>query len=97
MSSICTTRSTWELRKTRPPTEELFSFVDEFMDAVAGKCFPKCCVHFEDWTGKGRLSHLLERYRDKLLCLQRRRARHGGDHSRWNDQRDEAEGHKAEG
>ena len=51
------------MRKTRPPTEELYSFVDEFMDAVQ-EVFPKCCVHFEDWTGKDAV-HLLERYRDK--------------------------------
>jgi malate dehydrogenase (oxaloacetate-decarboxylating)(NADP+) len=51
------------MRKTRPPTEELYSFVDEFMDAVQD-VFPKCCVHFEDWTGKDAV-HLLERYRDK--------------------------------
>src|SRR5882672_1748729 len=51
------------VRKTRPPTEELFSFVDEFMDAVQ-EVFPKCCVHFEDWTGKDAV-HLLQRYRDK--------------------------------
>src|SRR6476660_3166681 len=51
------------MRKTRPPTEELYSFVDEFMDAVQ-EVFPRCCVHFEDWTGKDAV-HLLERYRDK--------------------------------
>ena len=51
------------MRKTRPPTEELFSFVDEFMDAVQ-EVFPKCCVHFEDWTGKDAV-HLLQRYRDR--------------------------------
>jgi malate dehydrogenase (oxaloacetate-decarboxylating)(NADP+) len=51
------------MRKTRPPTKELFSFVDEFMDAVQ-EVFPKCCVHFEDWTGKDAV-HLLQRYRDK--------------------------------
>jgi malate dehydrogenase (oxaloacetate-decarboxylating)(NADP+) len=51
------------MRKTRPPTEELFSFVDEFMQAVQ-EVFPKCCVHFEDWTGVDAV-HLLERYRDK--------------------------------
>ena len=51
------------MRKTRPPTNELFSFVDEFMDAVQ-EVFPKCCVHFEDWTGKDAV-HLLQRYRDK--------------------------------
>ena len=51
------------MRKTRPPTEELFSFVDEFMEAVQ-EVFPKCCVHFEDWTGVDAV-HLLERYRHK--------------------------------
>jgi malate dehydrogenase (oxaloacetate-decarboxylating)(NADP+) len=54
------------MRKTRPPTEDLFSFVDEFMDAVQ-QVFPKCCVHFEDWTGVDAM-HLLERYRDKYCC-----------------------------
>jgi malate dehydrogenase (oxaloacetate-decarboxylating)(NADP+) len=51
------------MRKTRPSTDELFSFVDEFMDAVQ-EVFPKCCVHFEDWTGADAV-HLLQRYRDK--------------------------------
>jgi malate dehydrogenase (oxaloacetate-decarboxylating)(NADP+) len=51
------------MRKTRPPTEELFSFVDEFMEAVQD-VFPRCCVHFEDWTGVDAI-HLLERYRHK--------------------------------
>jgi malate dehydrogenase (oxaloacetate-decarboxylating)(NADP+) len=51
------------MRKTRPPTETLFSFVDEFMDAVQ-EVFPRCCVHFEDWTGVDAV-HLLQRYRDK--------------------------------
>src|SRR5712671_5568184 len=51
------------LRKTRPPTEELYSFVDEFVEAVQ-EVFPKCCIHFEDWTGADAV-HLLERYRDK--------------------------------
>lgn len=51
------------LRKTRPPTAELFSFVDEFVEAVQ-EVFPKCCIHFEDWTGVDAV-HLLERYRDK--------------------------------
>jgi malate dehydrogenase (oxaloacetate-decarboxylating)(NADP+) len=54
------------MRKTRPPTEELYSFVDEFMEAVQ-EVFPKCCVHFEDWTGVDAV-HLLERYRDKYCC-----------------------------
>jgi malate dehydrogenase (oxaloacetate-decarboxylating)(NADP+) len=51
------------MRKSRPPTDELFSFVDEFVEAVQ-EVFPKCCIHFEDWTGVDAI-HLLERYRDK--------------------------------
>jgi malate dehydrogenase (oxaloacetate-decarboxylating)(NADP+) len=51
------------MRKTRPSTDELYSFVDEFMEAVQ-EVFPKCCVHFEDWTGTDAV-HLLGRYRDK--------------------------------
>jgi malate dehydrogenase (oxaloacetate-decarboxylating)(NADP+) len=51
------------MRKTRPKTEELYSFVDEFVAAVQ-EVFPKCCIHFEDWTGVDAV-HLLQRYRDK--------------------------------
>ena len=51
------------MRKTRPPTAELFSFVDELVEAVQ-EVFPKCCIHFEDWTGVDAV-HLLQRYRDK--------------------------------
>jgi malate dehydrogenase (oxaloacetate-decarboxylating)(NADP+) len=51
------------LRETRPSTEALFSFVDEFVEAVQ-EVFPKCCIHFEDWTGADAV-HLLQRYRDK--------------------------------
>jgi len=51
------------LRRTRPPTAELFSFVDEFVEAVQ-EVFPRCCIHFEDWTGTDAV-HLLQRYRDK--------------------------------
>ena len=51
------------IRKTRPSTQDLYSFVDEFVDAVQ-EVFPKCCIHFEDWTGVDAV-HLLERYRDK--------------------------------
>ena len=51
------------LREHRPSKDDLFSFVDEFMEAVQ-EVFPKCCVHFEDWTGVDAF-HLLERYRDK--------------------------------
>jgi malate dehydrogenase (oxaloacetate-decarboxylating)(NADP+) len=50
------------LRERRPSTEELYSFVDEFVEAVQD-VFPKCCIHFEDWTGVDAI-HLLERYRD---------------------------------
>jgi malate dehydrogenase (oxaloacetate-decarboxylating)(NADP+) len=51
------------MRKTRPSTQELYSFVDEFVQAVQD-VFPKCCIHFEDWTGVDAV-HLLQRYRDK--------------------------------
>jgi len=51
------------MHKTRPPTDELYSFVDEFVEAVQ-EVFPKCCIHFEDWTGVDAV-HLLQRYRDK--------------------------------
>jgi malate dehydrogenase (oxaloacetate-decarboxylating)(NADP+) len=51
------------MRKTRPSTEDLYSFVDEFVEAVQ-EVFPKCCIHFEDWTGSDAV-HLLKRYRDK--------------------------------
>jgi malate dehydrogenase (oxaloacetate-decarboxylating)(NADP+) len=51
------------IRKTRPATEELYSFADEFVEAVQ-ELYPRCCVHFEDWTGVDAV-HLLQRYRDK--------------------------------
>jgi malate dehydrogenase (oxaloacetate-decarboxylating)(NADP+) len=51
------------MRKPRPATADLFSFVDEFVAAVQ-EVFPKCCIHFEDWTGADAV-HLLQRYRDK--------------------------------
>jgi len=51
------------MHKARSPTEELYSFVDEFVEAVQ-EVFPKCCIHFEDWTGVDAV-HLLQRYRDK--------------------------------
>src|SRR6202048_155253 len=51
------------MRKPRPSTDELYSFVDEFVEAVQD-LFPKCCIHFEDWTGTDAV-HLLQRYRDK--------------------------------
>lgn len=54
------------LRQHRPPTEELYAFVDEFVEAVQ-EVFPKCCIHFEDWTGADAVA-LLARYRDKVAC-----------------------------
>src|SRR5271166_2927056 len=54
------------LRQRRHSTEELYAFVDEFVDAVQ-EVFPNCCIHFEDWTGADAV-HLLERYRDKGCC-----------------------------
>ena len=51
------------MRKTRPSADELYSFVDEFVQTVQ-ELFPKCCIHFEDWTGVDAV-HLLQRYRDK--------------------------------
>lgn len=38
------------LKEARPPQKELYSFVDEFVQAVQ-EIFPLCCIHFEDWTG----------------------------------------------
>jgi len=54
------------IRQTRPSTDELYSFVDEFVESVQ-EVFPKCCIHFEDWTGVDAV-HLLQRYRDKY-CI----------------------------
>jgi len=51
------------MRKRRPSAGELYPFVDEFVEAVQ-EVFPKCCIHFEDWTGSDAV-HLLQRYRDK--------------------------------
>ncbi|MFN9622365.1 MAG: NAD-dependent malic enzyme [Cyanobacteriota bacterium] len=54
------------LRQHRPPTEELYAFVDEFVEAVQ-EVFPNCCLHFEDWTGVDAIA-LLARYRQKVCC-----------------------------
>ena len=56
------------LRQARPSTEQLYAFVDEFVDAVQ-EVFPLCCIHFEDWTGVDAVQ-LLARYRDRACCLQ---------------------------
>jgi malate dehydrogenase (oxaloacetate-decarboxylating)(NADP+) len=54
------------LRQHRPSSEELYPFVDEFVEAVQ-EVFPNCCIHFEDWTGTDAIA-LLARYRDKVCC-----------------------------
>jgi malate dehydrogenase (oxaloacetate-decarboxylating)(NADP+) len=54
------------IKQSRPSTEELYSFVDEFVEAVQ-KVFPLCCIHFEDWTGVDAV-HLLKRYRNDVSC-----------------------------
>src|SRR5215468_6856325 len=54
------------LRRRRPPTGELYAFVDEFIDAVQ-EVFPNCCIHFEDWTGADAIA-LLARYRNRVSC-----------------------------
>ena len=54
------------LRQHRPPSEELYLFVDEFVEAVQ-EVFPNCCIHFEDWTGVDAVA-LLARYRNKVCC-----------------------------
>jgi malate dehydrogenase (oxaloacetate-decarboxylating)(NADP+) len=54
------------LRRPRPSTEELYAFVDEFVEAVQ-EVFSLCCIDFEDWTGVDAID-LLARYRDKVCC-----------------------------
>jgi len=54
------------LRRHRPSAEELYAFVDEFVEAVQ-EVFPNCCIHFEDWTGVDAIA-LLARYRDEVSC-----------------------------
>jgi malate dehydrogenase (oxaloacetate-decarboxylating)(NADP+) len=54
------------LRRPRPSTEELYAFVDEFVEAVQD-VFPNCCIHFEDWTGSDAIA-LLARYRNNVCC-----------------------------
>jgi Malic enzyme len=55
------------IRQSRPASEDLYSFVDEFVEAVRD-VFPSCCIHFEDWTGVDAIN-LLQRYRDKISCF----------------------------
>ena len=54
------------LRQHRPSSDELYAFVDEFVEAVQ-EVFPNCCIHFEDWTGVDAIA-LLARYRNKVSC-----------------------------
>jgi malate dehydrogenase (oxaloacetate-decarboxylating)(NADP+) len=54
------------LRQHRPSTDQLYTFVDEFVEAVQ-EVFPNCCIHFEDWTGVDAIA-LLARYRNKVCC-----------------------------
>lgn len=54
------------IRQTRPSKEDLYQFVDEFVEAVQ-EVFPLCCIHFEDWTGVDAVN-LLKRYGEKVSC-----------------------------
>jgi malate dehydrogenase (oxaloacetate-decarboxylating)(NADP+) len=54
------------LRQHRPSTDQLYTFVDEFVEAVQ-EVFPNCCIHFEDWTGVDAIA-LLARYRNRICC-----------------------------
>jgi malate dehydrogenase (oxaloacetate-decarboxylating)(NADP+) len=54
------------LRQRRPSSDELYAFVDEFVEAVQ-EVFPNCCIHFEDWTGSDAIA-LLARYRNQVCC-----------------------------
>lgn len=54
------------IREARPTQQELYAFVDEFVEAVQ-EVFPRCCIHFEDWTGVDAVN-LLKRYREKVSC-----------------------------
>jgi malate dehydrogenase (oxaloacetate-decarboxylating)(NADP+) len=54
------------VRQPRPTDQEMTSFVDEFVEAVAS-VFPNCCIHFEDWKGTDAL-RFLARYRERICC-----------------------------
>jgi malate dehydrogenase (oxaloacetate-decarboxylating)(NADP+) len=54
------------VRQPRPTDQEMASFVDEFVEAVAS-VFPNCCIHFEDWKGTDAL-RFLARYRERICC-----------------------------
>jgi malate dehydrogenase (oxaloacetate-decarboxylating)(NADP+) len=51
------------LRQPRVSTAERDELIQEFVEAVQ-ELFPKCCIHFEDWTGVDAV-HLLQRYRNR--------------------------------
>jgi malate dehydrogenase (oxaloacetate-decarboxylating)(NADP+) len=55
------------LRETRPSAAQLDAIVDELVAAVQ-EVFPRCCIHFEDWTGVDAV-RLLARYRDRVCCF----------------------------
>ena len=67
------------MRKARPATEELYSFVDEFVEAVQ-EVFPMCCIHSKigrvltPWTCSSATA--------TVLRLQRRRQGTAGITSR---------------
>jgi len=54
------------IRQRRPSTDELDTFVQEFVDAVQD-VFPACCIHFEDWKGTDAI-RLLARYKERICC-----------------------------
>jgi len=54
------------LKRKRPSSADLDSFVEEFVQAVQ-ELYPKCCLHFEDWKGTDAL-RLLAKYGDKISC-----------------------------
>ncbi len=54
------------LRQPPPSTDDLDTFMDEFVDAVQ-EVFPGCCIHFEDWKGTDAL-RMLDHYTKKVLC-----------------------------
>ncbi len=54
------------LKQKRPSSKELYSLVDEFVEAVQN-VFPLCCIHFEDWKGIDAIE-ILDRYQDKVCC-----------------------------
>ena len=78
------------LRRPRPSTEELYAFVDEFVEAVQ-EVFPNCCIHFEDWTGQRRGPPAGALPRQGVL-LQRRHPGHRRRDARRADRR--PQGHR---